>query len=44
MMKNILTLNLKRFGGEIEAYEVGLPTNEGISLPCGCSGLWKNCK
>lgn len=44
VIKNILTLNLKRFGGEIEAYEVGLPTNEGISLPCGCSGLWKNCK
>lgn len=42
VIKNILSLNLRDFGGEIEAYEVGLPTNEGIALPCGCSGLWKN--
>ncbi len=40
VIKNILTLNMKNFGGKIEAYEVGLPTNEGIALPCGCSGLW----
>jgi 23S rRNA (cytosine1962-C5)-methyltransferase len=26
---------------ECEAYEVGLPTNEGIILPCGASGLVK---
>ena len=44
VIKNILTLNLKQFGGEIEAYEVGLPTGDGIALPCGCSGLWKNGK
>ena len=44
VIKNILTLNLKEFGGKIEAYEVGLPTNEGISLPCGCSGIWINDK
>lgn len=40
VIKNILTLNMKDFGGNITAYEVGLPTNEGIALPCGCSGLW----
>lgn len=26
--------------GEISAYEVCLPTDEGIVLPCGASGLW----
>lgn len=41
VIKNILTLNLRDLGGEFEAYEVGLPTDEGIILPCGCSGLWK---
>lgn len=42
VIKNILTLNLKDLGGTFDAYEVGLPTSEGIVLPCGCSGLWKN--
>lgn len=27
--------------GKISSYEVCLPTDEGIVLPCGCSGLWK---
>ena len=40
VIKNILTLNMKNFSGKIDAYEVGLPTSEGIALPCGCSGLW----
>ncbi|MBR5438665.1 MAG: class I SAM-dependent methyltransferase [Clostridia bacterium] len=40
VIKNILTLNMKNFSGKIDAYEVGLPTGEGIALPCGCSGLW----
>ena len=40
VIKNILTLNMKDYGGKIDAYEVGLPTNEGIALPCGCSGIW----
>ncbi len=40
VIKNILALNMKDFGGKIDAYEVCLPTNEGINLPCGCSGLW----
>ena len=44
VIKNILTLNLKSLGGTFDAYEVGLPTDEGIVLPCGCSGLWQNDK
>ncbi len=44
VINNIITLALKDLGGQVESYEVGLPTNEGIILPCGCSGLWKNVK
>lgn len=40
VLKNILTLCLKDFGGETCAYEVGIPTEEGIALPCGASGLF----
>lgn len=40
VLKNILALALKGRDGRAEAYEVGLPTEEGIVLPCGCSGLW----
>lgn len=40
VLSNLLRLNLQRFGGNVEAYEVCLPTNEGIVLPCGASGLW----
>lgn len=43
VLKNILTLALRGFGGEADAYEVGLPTKEGIVLPCGASGLF-TCK
>ena len=38
VMKNILATNLKKYAN-IEAYEIGLPTNEGITLPAGCSAL-----
>lgn len=41
VIKNILTLALKGFKGEVESYEVGIPTQEGIILPCGASGLFK---
>ncbi len=44
VINNIITLVLKDLGGQVESYEVGLPTSEGIILPCGCSGLWKNDK
>lgn len=40
VLENILTLALKGRGGKIEAYEVGLPTEEGIALPCGAGGMY----
>lgn len=40
VIDNILRLCLKNYKGESIAYEVGLPTQEGLILPCGCSGLW----
>ena len=40
VIKNILTLTLCDRSGSAEAYEVGLPTDEGIVLPCGCSGMF----
>ena len=40
VINNILTLNLGDRDGEIESYEVALPTDEGILLPCGCSGMY----
>ena len=40
VLKNILTLTLKGSGGKTFAYEVGLPTEEGIVLPCGASGIF----
>ncbi len=40
VIKNILMLSLKGYEGEFDAYEVGLPTEDGIVLPCGCSGLF----
>lgn len=40
VIKNIIDLNLGDLGGKSEAYEVGLDTEDGIVLPCGCSGLW----
>ncbi len=41
VMSNILSLALKDKQGEVEAYEVGLPTDEKIVLPCGCSAMWR---
>lgn len=40
VLNNILTLTLKNFKGYVEAYEVGIATEEGIALPCGASGLF----
>ena len=40
VLKNILTLTLKGYEGKTVAYEVGLPTEEGIVLPCGASGMF----
>ncbi len=41
VLKNILTLTLNNFDGVTEAYEVGIPTEEGINLPCGASGMFR---
>ena len=41
VLKNILSLTVgKKYKGEIEAYEVGIKTEEGIDLPCGASGIF----
>ncbi len=40
VLRNILTLTLKNFKGRVEAYEIGIATDEGIALPCGASGLF----
>lgn len=46
VLKNILALAVgNERGGKIDAYEVGLLTNEkGVVLPCGNSGIWINGK
>lgn len=41
VIENLLKLNFKEHKGSTEAYEVALPTDEGIALPCGCSGLFR---
>ncbi len=40
VLRNILTLALGGRKGNYEAYEVGLPTEEGIALPCGAGGMY----
>lgn len=40
VISNILKLSLKDFRGSVTAYEIGLPTDESIPLPCGNSGLF----
>lgn len=40
VLNNILTLALKGIPGSASAYEIGVPTSEGIPLPCGASGLF----
>ncbi len=39
VIKNLMDINLRSMGAKTEAYEVTLPTDEGIELPCGCSGF-----
>ena len=43
VLANILTLCMPA-GGSVDAYEVGLPTEEGTPLPCGAGGMctWTN--
>ena len=44
VLENILTLTVKnKVGkGRVEAYEVGVKTEEGINLPCGAGGMFIN--
>ncbi len=36
------TLAVKKYGGHVEADEIGLPVKEsGLTLPCGASGRWE---
>ena len=42
VLSNILTLALGGRKGRVEAYEVGLPTREGVPLPCGAGGIFTN--
>ncbi len=42
VLKNILTLALPTAFASCDAYEVGLPTEEGIVLPCGAGGMSYN--
>ncbi len=46
VMKNILEIVVgKKHGGKVDAYEVGLKTEEqGVILPCGNSAIWTNVK
>ena len=46
VLKNILSITIaNERGGKVEAYEVGLNTQEkGVILPCGNSGIWINGK
>ena len=41
VLGNMLTKAFGHFGGTVESYEVGLNTKEGITLPCGASGLFR---
>lgn len=40
VLENILKLTMAKFNGSVEAYELCLPTEEGIYLPCGTSGIF----
>lgn len=40
VLKNVLALTMSAFDGKVEAYEVGLPSGDGLVLPCGASGIF----
>lgn len=40
VLKNVLTMTMSAFDGNVEAYEVGLPSGDGLVLPCGASGIF----
>jgi len=43
VMTNILSMTIaKRFGGDVNSHEIGLPISvSGLILPCGSSGRWE---
>ncbi len=40
VMANILKMATKQFKGRIEAYEIGLPAQDDLVLPCGASAVF----
>ena len=41
VLKNVLSVTaIKKFGGEMEADEIGIPIESGMVLPCGISARW----
>ncbi len=41
VLQYLLSMTLQKFGGHVEAQEIGLPvTSTGLHLPCGASGRW----
>ena len=40
VLENILKITMQKYNGKFEAYELCLPTEEGIMLPCGTSGIF----
>jgi len=40
VLENILKITMQKYNGKVEAYELCLPTEEGIMLPCGTSGIF----
>ena len=42
VMQSILCKTLNVSTDKVDAYEVALPTTEGIFLPCGCSAMYVN--
>ncbi len=42
VLHNILKTKIqKKYNGEVEAYEIGLPIKDGLILPCGITGKWE---
>ncbi len=43
VLSDLLSLELRHFGGHVQAQEIGLPVTEsGLVLPCGASGRWES--
>lgn len=40
VLENILKITMQKYKGKVEAYELCLPTEENINLPCGTSGIF----